>query len=53
MKKKIIFSCHLQGQWQKYQDPESDPDPNPDPLVRGTGPRILFQMSPIRNTDLK
>ncbi len=30
--KQVIFCCHLEGHWQKYQDP----DPNPDPLVRGT-----------------
>ncbi len=38
-----MFSCHLEGHWRKYQDPEpdteSDPDnPNPDPLVRGADP---------------
>ncbi len=37
------FFCHLEGHWQKQQDP----------LVRGTDPRIRIctKMSRIRNTD--
>jgi hypothetical protein len=30
----MIFSCHLEGHWRKYQDPE----PDPDPLVKGRDP---------------
>ncbi len=42
--KKILFCCHFEGFWLKYQDP--------DPLVRGTEPRIRIRtkISRIRNT---
>jgi hypothetical protein len=47
--KKKIFSCHLEGHWRKYQDPE------PDPLVRGMDMRIWIHtnMSRIRNTGVR
>jgi hypothetical protein len=31
--KKIIFFCHLEGHWQKYQDSDPEPGANPDRLV--------------------
>jgi hypothetical protein len=42
--KTFIFSCHLEGHWRKYQDPESDPDPlvrgmDPDPNQNGMDPQ--------------
>jgi hypothetical protein len=53
--KKIIFGCHLEGQWWKKKDPHPHPDPNPDPLVRSMDPRIRIhtKMSLIHNTALQ
>ncbi len=55
VEQKIIFGCHFEGHWRKYQDPEPGPNPDPDPLVRGMDPRIRIhaKISWIRNTALK
>ncbi len=42
---KICFCWHLEGQWQKYQDPD------PDPLIRGMDPEHCLQIH--RKNSLK